>query len=565
MKKFTLFIPILFLSIFSTYAQLTPVAGNLMGAAGVEADADGNLWVTETGSGANNGRITRVRPNGDKATIVSGLPSFADTVNGEIAGAWRSMLLPNNRLAVIVGEGPTLLFGRIMLFNLTGFQAGVSPAKTVADTTSTIDISRFSLAQTGVTNSNPFSAVLDSDGSWYVADAGANMIVKVAPNGQRSIFARFPRVPNPTPIGPPMVDAVPTKILANPDGGFYVSILTGFPFNVGQAAIYNVDRNGVISTYIRGLTMVTDMALDQRTGDIYAMQFGNFGFAPTPGFVFGSAKVHRVHRGGAFSEVVASNFGPGAGLALDRSGNIYVTSLFTGQLFKMNGPTCGNFEMSITADNDRLSLYNSIKYTLRVTNRGTSAVTNARVYWLPPYKRFEGDAKPFAYQAAYASKGYFDGWHGYWTIENLAAGETVNAYFHLFVVNDRLDATQTAQVVACNQRANFTTDTETSYYSTSLVTKANNQNRAGYAFHKMETILISPNPANQSLNIAVRSTHDKEWHIQMLNSIGQVVFKQNGQYNQTVNIDASALQNGVYIVDYTSAGERTTEKVVVQH
>jgi hypothetical protein len=250
------------------------------------------------------------------------------------------MLLPNNRLAVIVGEGPTPLFGRIMFFNLTGFQMGVSAPKTVADTTSTIEISSFSLAQTGVTNSNPFSAVVMPDRTWYVADAGANMIVKVAPNGQRSVFARFPKVPNPTPIGPPVVDAVPTKILANPDGGFYVSTLTGFPFNVGKAAVYNVDKNGEISVYHQGLTMITDMALDSRTGDIYAMQFGNFAFNPTPGFVFGSGKVHRIQRGGGFSEVVASNFGPGSGLALDENNNLYATSLFTGQLLKMNSPTC---------------------------------------------------------------------------------------------------------------------------------------------------------------------------------------------------------------------------------
>ncbi len=569
MKKLTTTLSFLLFLLVSSFAQLTPVTGNFVGVAGVEADTDGNLWVTETGDGTNNGQVVRVKPNGDKAVIIKGLPSNTDPSNGETGGPWRTMLLPNNRLAVIVGEGPTALFGRIMFFNLTGFQPGISPAKTVADTISTIDISRFALAQSGVTNSNPFSAVLDSDGSWYVADAGANMIVKVAPNGVRSVFARFPKVPNPTPIGPPVVDAVPTKIMANPDGGFYVSTLTGFPFNSGQAAIYNVDKNGVISLYHRGLTMVTDMAFDTRTGDIYALQFGNFGFAPSPGFVFGSGKVHRIQRGGGSSEIVASNFGPGSGLALDKSGNLYVTSLFTGQLLKMTLPTCNNFDISITADNDRLTLYSSIKYSLKVTNKGTTNATNVRIFWLPPYKRFEGDAKPFAYQAAFASKGHYDSWHGYWTIDNLAPGETATATFHLFVVNDRQDATQTAQVAACNQRASFTNEADNIYYKTTVITKANNSFAKGIYSKNTEglsqPISISPNPAYSDINVSIENQTDNEWSIQLMNTIGQSVFKQKGQYNQTINVDLSHLRNGLYLMEYQSAGERRVEKVLIQH
>ncbi len=561
MKNLTItaFFSLLFYAI--SFAQLTPIANNLVSPAGIEADMSGNIWVAETGTGTNNGRVIRVRPNGVKDTIVRGLPSYADAVTGETTGAWRTMLLPNNRLAVIVGEGPTILFGRIMLFNLTGFQPGVTTPKTVADTTSTIDISRFSLAQTGVTNSNPFSAVLASDGSWYVADAGANMIVKVTSTGQRTIFARIPPVPNPTPIGPPMVDAVPTKIIANPDGGFYLSILTGFPFNAGQSLVYNLSSTGVLTPYAKGFTMLTDIALDYRTGDLYANQFGNFGFAPTPGFVFGSGKVHRIQRGGANSEVVASNFGPGAGLALDASGNIYVTSLFTSQLLKMNRPACNNFSLSITADNNNLTLYSSIKYTLKITNTGSTNATNVRVYWLPPYKRFEGDAQPFAYQAAYASKGYYDSWHGFWTIPNLAAGEMATATFHLFVVNNTLSVTQTAEVAACNQPFPLFGANDPDNYQVQLVTPAGHQNNV----HRLLPLSISPNPADGKINVNITNETNKEWTVKLINAIGQTVNIEKGQNNRFLTLDTHLLQNGLYIVDYQTADERRVEKVMIQH
>lgn len=564
MKKLTTTFYCLFLSCSFSFAQLMPVTGDLVGVAGVEVDDHGNAWVTETGSGANNGQVIHVKPNGEKHVIITGLPSATDPNNGETGGPWRSMLLPNNRLAVIVGEGPTSLFGRIMFFNLTGFQMGVSAPKTVADTTSTIEISSFALAQPGVTNSNPFSAVVMPDRTWYVVDAGANMIVKVAPDGVRSVFARFPKVPNPTPIGPPMVDAVPTKILANPDGGFYVSILTGFPFNEGKSIIYNVDKNGELSVYHQGLTMITDMAFDTRTGDIYAMQFGNFAFNPSPGFVFGSGKVHRVQRGGGFSEVVASNFGPGSGLTLDDNNNLYATSLFTGQLLKMNSPTCSNIDLSLTSDNNQLTLYGSIKLTLQVTNKGSSNATNVRVYWLPPYKRFEGDSKPFAYQSAYASKGHYDSWHGYWTIDNLAPGETATANFHLFVLNDQQSVTLTAEVAGCNQQTSLAPD---EIRRVTLLAKPNQSldSKTYNSKNYSQAMSVSPNPAKSTLNVAVENSTENEWSVQLLNMVGQSIFNQKGQYSQNVSIDVSNLNNGLYLMEYQSAGERKVQKVLIQH
>jgi sugar lactone lactonase YvrE len=551
----------------SIFAQMSVLASDLVSPVGIEADAAGNQWVTDNGTSKNDGRIVLVKLNGDKIPIITGLPSAFNPAVQEPAGVWSTFMLPNNRLAVIVGETEALAanMGRIYIYDLTGFQPGVSTAKKFADTVSSIDIARFSLAQTGVTESNIFSAVWDNrDNSWYVADAAANMIVKVAPNGQKSVFARFPKIPNPTPIGPPVVDPVPTKIIINPDGGFYVGTLTGFPFNEGQAAVYNLDKNGNISVYCKGLSLIAGLTLDTRTGDLYAAQYARFAFAPTPGYVLGSGKLHRIPRGGAYSEVVASNYGPGAGVSIDKNGNLYATSLFTSQLMKIAAPTCGNFELGITADNPTLRLFNSNKYTLKVTNKGTTTQNNVRIYWLPPYKRFEGDAQPFAYQGSYASKGYYDGWHGYWTIESLAAGESATATFHLFVVNDRMDATQTAQVAGCNQRpaSGLTPDPDN---SVSLTTKANTKITEGAKNVQSQTINISPNPANNNINVLINTQTDNDWHIQVVNTLGQTVFKKQGHAKQLIHIDASNFQNGVYIVDYQSSGERKTQKIVVQH
>jgi Secretion system C-terminal sorting domain len=332
MKKITLFVCVFLLSALIAQAQLAIVSSDHSQPAGIEADASGNIWLTETGSG----KVVVVKPNGDKIPVITDLPFNFDPASQETAGAWRTMFLSNSRLAVIVGEGPTTQFGRILVFNFKGFRLGRSAAKKPSDAIQSIDISTFAKAQAGVTNSNPFSATLDDYGNWYVVDAGANMIVKVSRNGQKSVFATFPKIANPTPVGPPMIDPVPTKIIAKPRGGFYVASLSGFPFAAGNATIYSVDSRGRVEAFKKGLTMVTDIALDYRTGDLYAMQFGSFAFAPTPGFVFGSGKVWRIPAGGGSNEIVAEKYGPGSGMAFDRHGNLYVTSLFTSQLLKMN-------------------------------------------------------------------------------------------------------------------------------------------------------------------------------------------------------------------------------------
>lgn len=63
MKKLTTTLSFLLFLSLPSFAQLTPITGNFVGVAGVETDADGNLWVTETGDGTNNGQVTRVKPN----------------------------------------------------------------------------------------------------------------------------------------------------------------------------------------------------------------------------------------------------------------------------------------------------------------------------------------------------------------------------------------------------------------------------------------------------------------------------------------------------------------------
>ena len=94
---------------------------------------------------------------------------------------------------------------------------------------------------------------LGPDGALYFADAGANAIIRRSKTGDLSVLAEIPGVANPTPVGPPVVQSVPTGIVY--DGQkFLISTLLGFPFPSGKAVIYQMDLSGKVSVYQQGFT-----------------------------------------------------------------------------------------------------------------------------------------------------------------------------------------------------------------------------------------------------------------------------------------------------------------------
>ena len=59
--------------------QFKHIAKRMNAPFGVYVDKAANSWVTETGTGKNDGRVILVRPNGRKEYIVEGLPSRLDS------------------------------------------------------------------------------------------------------------------------------------------------------------------------------------------------------------------------------------------------------------------------------------------------------------------------------------------------------------------------------------------------------------------------------------------------------------------------------------------------------
>jgi len=109
--------------------------------------------------------------------------------------------------------------------------------------------------------SNPWGLALTDDGrTLYMSDASLDSIVGVdTATGRWRRLVRFPRVPNPGPVGPPVLDTVPTSVRIYGEQ-LLVSFLSGFPFVPGNARVLAVNpATGASEPFIFGLTSATDI------------------------------------------------------------------------------------------------------------------------------------------------------------------------------------------------------------------------------------------------------------------------------------------------------------------
>ncbi|GAB3175287.1 ScyD/ScyE family protein [Telluribacter humicola] len=260
--------------------QVSTFATGLIGPIGIETDEQGRVWVAEAGTGQNDGRVSMITSDGQVHPVITGFDSEL-IPSGELNGI--NHLLFANGMLYILGS-----HSRLYKANVSMFKPGDTPMM-VSDLVME-DKSQFILdynfaEETGETHL--YNMTMGPNGDMYFTDAGANAIIRRTQAGVWSVFAIIPGFSNPTPIGPPMVQSVPTGIVFEGDH-FLVSTLTGFPFPSGVATIYMVDMSGNVSVYQSGFTALVDINKTTDPGYL-VVQFGRFalpgGFAPNTGQV----------------------------------------------------------------------------------------------------------------------------------------------------------------------------------------------------------------------------------------------------------------------------------------
>lgn len=257
--------------------SISTLATTLKAPIGIEADAGGKLWVTESGTGHNDGKVSVITPDGKVYPVIINLESVLNAM-GETEGP--AHLLFADGLLYILGAK-----GKMYKADVSAYKTGDPSIN--ASSLGVENIGAFVLAYNFINNSHdthPYGITLGPDGAIYIADAAANAILRRAKTGALSVVAEIPGIANPLPYGPPMVESVPTGIIY--DGqNFLVSTLLGFPFPPGKALIYKVSMAGAVSVYQQGFNSLVDITAGAAPGHLVLEHgtFGPTGFMPNTG------------------------------------------------------------------------------------------------------------------------------------------------------------------------------------------------------------------------------------------------------------------------------------------
>jgi hypothetical protein len=255
-----------------TLFAVSDYAAGLRAPIGMDVDDKGNVWVSEAGTGKDDGAIVLVSPGGQKTTVLTG---FKSAKGNEAVEGISHVLYDDGKLYILHG-----ISGKLYIADVKDFKAGDPPMPL-----NLVPVEEYgdfvkSFKFTDPLNSNLFGLTLGPNGDLYMTDAGANAIFKRDKHTKAfTLFAKIPDVAAKT-------DAVATGIVF--DGTkFLVTTLSGFPFTAGNAKIFEINTAGNVGIYRDGFTTLTHLTLtaNKKPLVIQLAEFGPKGFIPFTGKV----------------------------------------------------------------------------------------------------------------------------------------------------------------------------------------------------------------------------------------------------------------------------------------
>jgi sugar lactone lactonase YvrE len=320
----------------------TVVASHLGNPRGLSPAPGGGLYLAEAGSG---GKVCV--GGGEQGTTCVGLTGSFDIirhghvkrlVTGLISASGSGGVAAEGPVSVSRGRGGTFFglfglnthgvppkgtiparlraaalaqLGRLWLVKPGGRVQNLS---NVGDQDWTWSKHHISLAPKDFPDANP-NAVLFSRGKRYVADAGANTLVRVRRHGAVRVAAFFP-VPAHS-----QSDSVATCVARGPDGALYVGELLGGFYTPGHARIWRVVPGHKPTVWARGLTTVQGCGFGS-DGAFYATEFQTAGLgASNP-----AGDVVRIGRNGHRTHLGVGKLVAPSGFAAGAHGAIYVSN-----------------------------------------------------------------------------------------------------------------------------------------------------------------------------------------------------------------------------------------------
>lgn len=357
----------------------TTLTGGLQLPSKIIQSEKNNLIVAETGFGApNTGRISIVDKQGSRRTLLDGLPSGINEI-GEPSGPG-GLYMQGRTLYIVNGEGNATLAGPIpgtelpnpspsspILSSVLALHFSAEAEKTTNGVTLTLadhqalkdgeklefnngpgdKITLELIADfpdyvpdplpffaPNVRHSNPYGVTKIED-NLYVSDGGRNAVLKInVDSGTTSTLTTFPPIPNPAfPFGGPFIEAVPDSI-REVEGQLLVTLLRGFPFLPGNAAVMKVDpTTGAATPLITGLTSAIDVlpVKAKGTASYLTLEISTNLLANFPG------RLQRFATPAGPGVVISNCLISPSSMVLDKKAEtLYVTEIFTGRLIQIS-------------------------------------------------------------------------------------------------------------------------------------------------------------------------------------------------------------------------------------
>jgi sugar lactone lactonase YvrE len=338
--------------------KVTVIAGHLNNPRGLARAPGGKLYLAEAGSGGKTcvnggpegtlclgltGSLDLVGKGGVKR-IVTGLISGSGTggvaaegpvsVSGTPDGGFYGLFGGNSHVVPPKGAIPDRVrnaalaqLGHLWLVRPHGQVTNVSD---VGDQDWTWTKHHINLAPKDFPDANP-NAVLYSQGQRYVADAGANTLVRVRPGGKVNVRAFFGVPPH------WQSDAVATCVARGPDRALYVGELLGGFHSPGHARIWRVAPGHAPKVWATGLTTVQGCGFGS-DGAFYATEFQTGGLGATSP----AGDVVRIGRHGVRTHLGTGKLFFPSGFAAGPDGSIYVSNCSIAPATGMGKQLCPN-------------------------------------------------------------------------------------------------------------------------------------------------------------------------------------------------------------------------------
>lgn len=370
------------LSTFSAFSQQTSVfASGLLHPYKLAITPAGTLIVSEAGDAVNTGRISVISSSGTRQSLLEGLPSGPSnpdlTLLGPTGVAYRDRVLyiaisegdavrngPTPGSLVLNPEGVSSpLFASVLRVRLDADLEGLQSSftltraqhQTLADgrevtltngqgRTAIIDVLADFPAVTPDANTvyrhqDPFGLALDPSRAdvLYLIEAGQNALYRInTETGRWQVVTRFAPTPNPTQVGPPVIDAVPTGAVVLGDQ-VLVSQLSGFPFIPGFGQVRAVNAaTGAVTPWITGLNSAIDIGYRTSAGgqsQFFVLGFSSSMLAQPPGP--GQLWLYDSPAG----RVVASDLVAPTGMVVNpQTGDVYIAEMGPGRITRVQVP-----------------------------------------------------------------------------------------------------------------------------------------------------------------------------------------------------------------------------------